>query len=100
MNVELAFYQDGIMRVLIDENDPGVKRRFRASEHMGVEEAQLVPVRHIESHVRYSEDGAILTLSSLNSDDMIDSFEFRINLTSFSIEQYANDTLVLATNTF
>ena len=92
----LSFYQNGIMRCLIEESD---STRFRISEYdLPVVEEQLIPVTDLSSHI--TNDTNWLYVENLSNDNDGETYAYNITYSPFVITQYANgmETLVINKN--
>ena len=94
LQLSLWFYQNGIMRALIDEEDSG---RFRITkEGIPVVDAQLESVMMLNNHILYKADQMLIT--NLNHNDGSEVFSYTVNYDHFEINQYANDVNTLVIN--
>ncbi|CDW88484.1 neutral alpha-glucosidase ab [Stylonychia lemnae] len=98
MTLTLKLYQDGILRVIINEKEIN-KDRFRISEHdmdASIVEEQLNCNKHKISDV-IQQDGNKIILKTI-SEDQLDSYEYRIIFSPFRIEQIVNGYTTIIVN--
>jgi hypothetical protein len=83
----LSFYQNGIMRVWMDEHAYSIgDRRFRISqEELPVVDEQLVPIDLDSSRVHETADELII--HNLEHSDKSESYTYRISFGHFKITQ-------------
>ena len=81
LNLRMTFYQNGIMRTLIEE--PG-STRFRISEEgLPVSEEQLIAVTDLSSHVTTLGDSVII--DNLVHDDGTETFKYVLDFERFKV---------------
>jgi hypothetical protein len=99
LKLQLKLYQDGILRVIIDEREQSNAKRFRLSEHDDetvIAESQLKQV-NIKSHARLSDDRKMLTIRTW-SEDQLTAYEFDLQYASFRLEQRVNGISTMVVN--
>jgi hypothetical protein len=90
----MTFYQNGIMRLLVDEPE---SLRFKISEQeLPVVEDQLHGVPNLSEYVTVTDD--LVQVSGLKHQDGQETFAYKIYLNGLSIEQYSSDELTLVLN--
>jgi hypothetical protein len=100
LDLEMKFYEEGIMRVIIDDStsreSKGKKKRFKISSYdMGavIQEHQLYPVQDLKDLVYWQDDNLII---SFQSDS--DSFKHVLKFSPFRIESWTNGILTSVVN--
>jgi hypothetical protein len=94
LHITMTFYQNGIMRLLVDEPESG---RFKISEQeLPVVEDQLHGVQNLSDYVSVTDD--LVQVSGLKHQDGEETFTYKIYLNGLSIEQYSGDELTLVLN--
>ena len=82
LDLTLTVYQNGIMRMLIEE--PGVKRFRISQEDLPVADEQL-EVTDLLDNFTWSEDKKSFSISGLNSEQGDESWEYQVELPRFRI---------------
>lgn len=85
LDMTLTVYQNGILRMLMEE--PGVKR-FRISQErvQPVVEEQLIPV-DLTDKITWSEDRSTMSITGLTNEAGDEDWEYTIELSRFRINQ-------------
>lgn len=89
LSLTLTVYQNGIMRMLVEEPET---KRFRISQetlHPVVDE-QLIPV-DLTDKITWSDDRTTLTISGLEHEEGDEGWEYTLELPRFRINQLSGD---------
>lgn len=94
LDLTLWFYQNGIIRVLLEEPESG---RFRISgEGLPVVEEQLIPTKLLSKRVIINDN--TLIVRDLFNKDVDEVFRYEVEFDHFKIKQYSNEILTLIMN--
>lgn len=94
LNLRMTFYQNGIMRTLIEE--PGSTRFKISEEGLPVVEEQLIPVSDLSSRVIILSNQVIV--NGLTHDDGTETFKYVLDFDHFKVSQFSNNKLTLVMN--
>ena len=94
LDLTLWFYQNGIMRTLLEE--PGSDRFRISQEGLPIVNEQLHHVSFFQKKVTFRSNEIVVW--GLMSEDMTESFSYYINYDHFKITQYAGSLKTLVIN--